>query len=51
MAKIPTINPLMIAWGALLLSISLNLSAIYVFRRRPDVCERVPTVDDSRFSK
>ncbi|KIM81579.1 hypothetical protein PILCRDRAFT_8628 [Piloderma croceum F 1598] len=43
-------NPLMIAWGALLLSISLNLSAIYVFRRRPDVCDRVSTVDDSHFS-
>jgi hypothetical protein len=51
MAKIPTMNPLMIAWGALVLSISLNLSAIYLFRRRPDVCERVPTVDDSHFSK
>jgi hypothetical protein len=51
MVKIPTMNPLMIAWGALLLSISLNFSAVYMFRRRPDVCERVPIVDDSHFSK
>ena len=51
MVKIPTMNPLMIAWGALLLSIGLNLSAVYMFRRRPDVCERVPIVDDSHFSK
>jgi hypothetical protein len=47
MVKMPTMNPLMIAWGALL-SITLNLSAVYMFRHRPDVCK---IVDDSHFSK
>ncbi|KAL6305327.1 hypothetical protein BKA93DRAFT_779336 [Sparassis latifolia] len=49
MAKFPTLSPLVIAYFALVLSISLNLSAIYIFRHRPDPCERV-LVDDSRFS-
>jgi hypothetical protein len=51
MVKISTMNLLIIAWGALLLNIALNLSAVYMFRRRPDVCERVPIADDSHFSK
>jgi hypothetical protein len=45
------LNPLVIAWVALLLSMSFNMSAIYVFRNRPDACERALAVDDSHFSK
>jgi hypothetical protein len=44
-------NPLAIASFALLLSIGFNLSAVYVFRHRLDICERGQVVDDSHFSK
>ncbi|KAJ7258686.1 hypothetical protein C8J57DRAFT_1515980 [Mycena rebaudengoi] len=49
MVRFPTPSTLYIAWTGLLASISLNLSAIYVFRGRPDSCARTST-DDSRFS-
>lgn len=51
MVKLPTPSALEIAWIGLLLSISLNLSAIYVFRRQTDACVRSKTVDDTGFSR
>lgn len=44
-----TLNPLAFALFALLLSVTFNLSAIYVFHH--GARERVVSVDDSRFSK
>ncbi|KAJ7642961.1 hypothetical protein DFH06DRAFT_1426664, partial [Mycena polygramma] len=37
MVRLPTPSTLEIAWVGLLVSIGLNLSAIYVFRHRPDL--------------
>ncbi|KAJ7122689.1 hypothetical protein C8R43DRAFT_1032262 [Mycena crocata] len=54
MVRVPTPSALEIAWTGLLISICLNLSAIYVFRGRPKGCSRgtldEQTLDDSRFS-
>ncbi|KAJ7707397.1 hypothetical protein B0H17DRAFT_1125209 [Mycena rosella] len=50
MVKLPSPSALEVAWAGLLLSISLNISAIYVFRRQPAPCARPGPVDDSRFS-
>jgi len=44
------LNPLVIAWLALLLSIAFNISAIYVLRLRPGAFESVLADDDSHFS-
>ncbi|KAJ7611061.1 hypothetical protein DFH06DRAFT_1147879 [Mycena polygramma] len=50
MVRLPTPSTLEIAWVGLLVSIGLNLSAIYVFRHRPNTCTGNLSVDDSRFS-
>ncbi|KAJ6566059.1 hypothetical protein B0H19DRAFT_1232449 [Mycena capillaripes] len=49
MVRFPTPSTLEIAWAGLMVSISLNLSAVYVFGGRTDSCARTST-DDSRFS-
>ncbi len=46
-------NALLVAYTGLLLSIALNLSAVYVFRYRRETCESVLEMkegDDSHFS-
>ncbi|KAJ7923128.1 hypothetical protein B0H13DRAFT_1865233 [Mycena leptocephala] len=50
MVRLPTPNTAEIAWVGLLVSIGLNLSAIYVFRGQPGTWARTQKVDDSRFS-
>ncbi|KAF7354388.1 hypothetical protein MVEN_01127600 [Mycena venus] len=48
--RLPTPSSLDIALTGLLVSISFNLSAIYVFRGQLHTCARRGIVDDSRFS-
>ncbi|KAF9020771.1 hypothetical protein BDZ89DRAFT_1164078 [Hymenopellis radicata] len=46
-------NPLLVAYTGLLLSIALNLSAVYVFRYRRETCQSILELkegDDSHFS-
>ncbi|KAJ7780712.1 hypothetical protein DFH07DRAFT_793165 [Mycena maculata] len=51
MVKLPIPSALEIAWAGLLVSIGLNLSAVYVFRRQQGTaCARTESVDDSNFS-
>ncbi|KAJ7143528.1 hypothetical protein C8R43DRAFT_953969 [Mycena crocata] len=50
MVKLSMPSALEIAWAGLLVSISLNLSAIYVFRHQTDTCARTGTMDDSHFN-
>jgi hypothetical protein len=50
MVRFPTPSTEHIAWTGFLLSISLNFSAINIFRGRTDSCARTST-DDSRFSR
>ncbi|KAJ7274205.1 hypothetical protein C8J57DRAFT_1314915 [Mycena rebaudengoi] len=51
MVKLLSLSALEITWAGLLLSISLNLAAIYVFRHQQDSCMRATAFDDSRFSR
>ncbi|KAJ7081762.1 hypothetical protein B0H15DRAFT_952783 [Mycena belliarum] len=50
MVRLPTPSALEIAWVGLLLSLSLNISAIYVFRNQPASCARPERFDDSGFT-
>ncbi|KAJ7851630.1 hypothetical protein B0H14DRAFT_3866257 [Mycena olivaceomarginata] len=53
MVRLSSPNALEIAWIGLLISISLNISAIYVFRHQPDSCGGTTgtgMLDDSGFS-
>ncbi|KAJ7741292.1 hypothetical protein B0H16DRAFT_1565254 [Mycena metata] len=50
MVKVSCPNALEIAWTGLLISISLNISAIYVFRRLPNTAATAGTINDSTFT-
>ncbi|KAJ7022735.1 hypothetical protein C8F04DRAFT_1137192 [Mycena alexandri] len=50
MVKLFCPNALEIAWAGLLISIGLNISAIYVFRRLPSNTASTGTIDDSAFT-